>query len=99
MAGRSKYVDIEELKGIKIFYEDDFYEYAKVVIKIMHAYGEFQRNQGKIAGIARPTIYGLSRQFASTANIYFSEEYIHTIMKKHKFSGREVLYIKELGTP
>ena len=34
-------VDISRLKGIKILYQDDFYEYAKVVIKIMDAYGDF----------------------------------------------------------
>lgn len=89
-------VYIDRLKGIKILYEDDFFEYAEVVIKIMDAYGDFQRAQGKIAGVARPTVYGLARKFASTANIYFSEKYVLDILKEHGFSGKEVLDIKEL---
>ena len=90
-------VDISRLKGIKILYQDDFYEYAKVAVKIMDAYGDFQRKQGKIAGIARPTVYGLARKFASTADLYFPEKYVLEILEKHGFSGKEVLDIKDLG--
>jgi len=42
------YTDIEQLRGIKIFYEDDFYEYAKVVIKIMDGYVMYQREKVNI---------------------------------------------------
>jgi len=91
------YTDIERLRGIKILYEDDFYEYAKVVIKIMDAYGVHQRKRGEYIGTARPTVYGLARRFASTANLYFSDKYVLDILKEHGFSGKEMLNIEGLG--
>ncbi|MEM6801307.1 MAG: hypothetical protein AAF696_07870 [Bacteroidota bacterium] len=91
------YLDISQLKGITILYPDDFYEYARVVIKIMDAHGDFQRKQGKNVGIARPTIYGLARKFAATADLYFSEEYVLNILKKQGFSTREALVINDLN--
>ncbi len=91
------YTDIEKLRGIKILYEDDFYEYAKVVIKIMDGYGMYQREQGEYIGTARPTVYGVARKFASTANLYFSGKYVLDILKKHGFTGKEVLNIEGLG--
>jgi len=93
----ASYTDIEQLRGIKILYKDDFYEYAKVVIKIMDAYGTYQREKGEYTGTARPTVYGLARKFASTANIYFSEKYVLDILEKHGLTGKEVLDFKELG--
>ena len=92
----NEYLDIEQLKGIKILYENDFYEYAKVVIKIMNAYGDFQKQQGKIVGKARPTVYGLARKFANTADIYFSDQYVLDILEKQGLSGGEVLDIRGL---
>lgn len=91
------YTDIEQLRGIKIFYEDDFYEYAKVVIKIMDGYGVYQREKGEYIGTARPTVYGLARKFASTANLYFSDKYVLGILEQHGFTGKEVLNIEGLG--
>lgn len=90
------HVDISQLKGISILYPDDFYEYAKVIIKIMDASGDFQRKHGIHAGIARPTIYGLARKFAATAGIDLSEKYVLDILKKRGFSTREALDIKGL---
>lgn len=97
MIGRTKYTDIEKLKGIKIFYENDIYEYAKVVIKIKDAYVDFQESQGKVVGIGRPTIRGLASRFALTVDNYFPEDYVLKILKQHGFTGKEVLDIKELG--
>ncbi len=98
MIKQIEYTDIEQLKGIKIFYENDFYQYAKIVIKIMDAHDEFQRNQNQnnTTGISRPTIYGLARRFATTADSYFPEKYVLNILKKHGFTGKEVLNIKNL---
>ncbi len=89
-------VDINRLKDMKILYKNDFYQYAKVVIKMMDAYDHFERKQGKTVGMTRPTIYGLARKFATTANIYFSDQYVLDILKKHGFSGKEMLDMKGL---
>jgi hypothetical protein len=93
---KDEYLDIEELKGVKILYENDFYEYAKVVIKMKDAYSDYQKQKGNITGKARPTIYGLARNFATTADIYFSDQEVLIILKKYGFSGQEVLDIKDL---
>ena len=88
---------IDKLKGVKIFYENDFYEYAKVVIQIRDAYETFQKSQGKSPGIRRPTIHGLAKRFAGTADDYFSAKYVHDILEGYGFTGKEVLDIREEG--
>lgn len=93
----SKRTYIDELKGVKIFYENDFYEYAKVVIQIMDAYEAFQKSQGKYIGTRRPTVHGLAKRFARTADDYFSAKYVHNILEEYGFTGKEVLDIKKEG--
>ncbi len=92
----NEYLDVSKLMGISILYPNDFYEFATVVVKMMDAYGHFQRSQGINAGIARPTVYGLARKFASTANIYFSADYVLERLKEHGLSTREILDLEEL---
>jgi len=97
MAKRFERTHIDKLKGVKIFYENDFYEYAKVTIQIRDAYETFQKAQRKSPDIRRPTIHGLAKQFATTADDYFSAQYVHDILKGYGFTGKEMLDIKEEG--
>ena len=51
-----EYIDISQLKGIRVLYENDFYELAKLVIKIKNAHDKIKGNV-----ISRPTINGLAK--------------------------------------
>ena len=99
MAKKFERTHIDKLKGVKIFYENDFYEYAKVTIQIRDAYETFQKLQGKSPGIRRPTIHGLAKKFATTVDDYFSAKYVHDILEGYGFTGREMLDIKGEGKP
>lgn len=53
-------IRLEELKGISIYYKDDFWEVANTVLKLFKG----KSKKDKEEGIRRPTINGLVRKFS-----------------------------------
>ena len=47
----SRNLELEKLRGITVAYENDLYEFAEVVLKIMYATDKMSRNT-----ISKPTI-------------------------------------------
>lgn len=90
-ASESHYVEISRLMGIAIFKENDIYEFAKAVLTIKRGHDEFRIRNGGHKGKTYPTIHGLARMFASTADIHFPEKYVLDILMQHGFTGREAL--------
>jgi hypothetical protein len=93
----SRNIEISRLKGITIFRENDIYEFGKAVLNVMHGHDEYRIKNGGYLGYTSPTVYGLARMFASTANLYLPEDFVHDILKKHGFTGRESLQEEKTG--
>jgi hypothetical protein len=76
----SKSINLSELKGIKVLYENDFYELAKVVIKINAANDKVKGNIE-----SRPTINGLATIYSYIIidNHDWNSERILSIVKNH----------------
>ena len=59
-----KPIKLSQLKGISIYFKDDFYQTAKLVLKIYDG----RRKRLNESGVRRPTIHGMIRIFASLSN-------------------------------
>jgi hypothetical protein len=72
-------IEIRRLRGIKILYEDDLYELANIVLKIMDATDDL--SGGRV--ISRPTINGLSKQYSFICSDQIHSEQIVDIIAKY----------------
>jgi hypothetical protein len=71
-------VEVSRLRGIKILYEDDLYELANIVLKIMDAIDNLS---GGV--ISRPTINGLVKQYSFLCSDQIHPEQVVDIIAKH----------------
>lgn len=61
----SESVRLSTLKGISIYFEDDFYEAAKLLLRLYDARQRHFNETGK----RRPTVHGMIRSFADLTNV------------------------------
>src|SRR5436305_13512821 len=80
-------VEVSRIRGIKILYEDDLYELANVVLKIMDATDKLSEG----AVISRPTIDGLTKHYCSLCNGKIDSERIVEIIVKHGLGIGDVI--------
>jgi hypothetical protein len=72
-------VEVSRLRGITILYEDDLYELATIVLKIMSATDKL--SEGVVR--SRPTVTGLAKQYSLLCNGNIDSEGIGEILVKH----------------
>ena len=53
-------LELNDLRGITFFYENDFFEFAELVLKIMYGIDKMGKNI-----ISKPTINGLAGNFSN----------------------------------
>ena len=82
----SDHIELNALIGIKIFYENDLYEFAKVVLNIMDA-------SDKIKGstISRPTIHGLAKYYSWICGEKISSDQVVEIAKQSGLNGNDAI--------
>ena len=80
-------VKLSRLRGIKILYEDDLYELANIVLKIMAAIDKL--SEGGI--MSRPTINGLAKHYCFLCNGKIDSERIVEIIVKHGLDIGDVI--------
>jgi len=73
-------VRLKELKGIKIYFEDDFYEASSLVLRLYDGEKKFLND----SAIKRPTIHGMIKNFASLVNTCYPNTKIVKDKLKHK---------------
>ncbi len=79
----SNYKKLHDLHGIKIAYENDFYDLAKLVLNIMDATDKNRRT--------RPTINGLAKKYSWICGDKISSDQIIDIVKKSGLHGNDVI--------
>jgi hypothetical protein len=72
-------VALSRLRGITILYEDDLYELANIVLKIMVATDKLS----DIGIMSRPTINGLAKQYSFLCSGKIDSERIGESIVKH----------------
>lgn len=76
-------VKLSELKGIEVYYLDDFHETASLILRL---YRTKQEKRGEI-GTRRPTIYGVMRAMADIAEPGGGEMELNIIRKEVRKRG------------
>ena len=82
------FIEAGYFRGLNILYENDFYELALVMLKIMD---EAQTNKNISS---RPTINGVAKFYSYICGDKFDSEQIAKIVKKHfksELSGNETI--------
>src|SRR4051812_39595517 len=79
-------VEVSRLRGINILYEDDLYELATIVLKIMDATDS--RSGGVIS---RPTIHGLVKQYSFLCSDQIRPEQVVDIIVKHGLAIGDII--------
>ena len=77
-------IELGKLRGITVAYEDDLYEFAEVVLKIMYSTDKMGRNT-----ISKPTINGLARDYSMICGEKISQNQILDIAKKNGLDGND----------
>lgn len=77
---KQKIVRLKELKGIKIYFEDDFYEAASLILRLY----EGEKILLNANTIKRPTIHGMIKVFARLVNTLSPDTKIVEDKLKHK---------------
>jgi len=72
-----KYLELNDLRGITIFYKNDFFDFAEVVLKIMYGIDKMVKNR-----ISKPTINGLAGNFSNICGEKVNKHMILAIAKK-----------------
>ena len=80
--------ELSKLIGIKILYENDLYEFAKVVLNIMDASDKMANGTNTIS---RPTINGLSKKYAWICNEKITPDQILKIVMQHGLEGNDTI--------
>ncbi len=75
-------IPLSKLKGIKVYYEDDLYDVAFLILKLRDARAKYESSNSK----SRPTINGLVSDFASLIDpIMPDKNMIFSAIEKYKF--------------
>jgi hypothetical protein len=75
-------IPLSKLKGIKVYYEDDLYDVALLILKLMDARAKYESSNTR----SRPTINGLIRDFASLIDATSpDEETVFSAIEKYNF--------------
>ncbi len=80
----SDYIELSKLTGIKIFYKNDLYEFAKVVLNIMDA-----SDRIKGSTISKPTIHGLAKYYSLICGEKINSDQIVEIAKQYGLNGND----------
>ncbi|MEA3416633.1 MAG: hypothetical protein U9R02_10860 [Thermodesulfobacteriota bacterium] len=84
--------ELSKLRGIKILYENDLYEFAKIVLNIMDASDKM--NVGTKT-ISRPTINGLSKKYSWICGDKITSDQIIKIVMQHGLKGNDSIDFDE----
>ena len=79
-------LELSKLIGIKIIYENDLYEFAKVVLNIMDASDKMNSGTNTIS---RPTINGLSQKYSWICGEKVTADQIIKIVTQHGLKGND----------
>ena len=75
-------IPLSKLKGIKVYYEDDLYDLAFLILRLRDARAKHESSNTR----SRPTVNGLVREFASLINPTMpDEDTIFSAIEKCKF--------------
>ena len=80
----SDYIEVSKLKGIKIFYENDLYDFAKLVLNIMDASDRY-----KGSSISKPTINGIANYYSWICGEKISSDQIVEIANQYGLNGND----------
>lgn len=84
---------LSKLKGIEVYYSDDLYEFARLMVKLMDARDSYERPDTK----SRPTVYGLVKQFAQLIDpCYPPTERVLAVVKKHGLPLDKAIELDEI---
>ena len=81
----SENIELNKLKGITVAYENDFFEFATLVLKILYATDKIDGNNT----ISKPTINGLARNYSIICGYKISQNKILSIAEKNGFDGND----------
>ena len=84
--------ELSKLIGIKIFYENDLYEFAKIVLNIMDASDNIT-NGTRI--ISRPTISGLAKKYSWICGEKITADQIINIVMQHGLNSNDTIDFDE----
>lgn len=81
MVRRLDKISINRLKGISVYLENDLYEYALLMLKLIDARQKYEKSNAK----SRPTACGLAHGFAAMINRLEPDyDLVLKVIKKHK---------------
>ena len=74
-------IHLSKLKGIKVYYEDDLYDLALLILRLRDARAKHESSNTR----SRPTVNGLIREFASLINPTMpDEDTVFSAIEKYK---------------
>jgi hypothetical protein len=81
MKKKTNILPVSRLKGISIYYNNDLYDLASLMLKLNDARSNYEGSNSK----SRPTINGLAKRFAELINLC-SPDYapVMETIKKHR---------------
>lgn len=79
-------LELNDLREIAIIYENDFFEFAKVVLKIVYGIEKMDKNI-----ISKPTINGLAGNFSNICGEKVNKHMILSIAKKRGLNGNDTI--------
>ena len=79
-------LELNDLRGITIIYENDFFEFAELVLKIMYEIDKTVKNR-----ISKPTINGLVGNFSDICGEKVNKHMILSIAKKRGLNGGDII--------
>ena len=79
-------IELNNLRGITIFYENDFFDLAEVVLKIMYGIDKMVKNR-----TSKPTINGLAGNFSNICGEKVNKNMILAIAKKRGLNGNDTI--------
>lgn len=72
---------VSKLKGINIYTDNDLYDVAVLMLKLIDAKARLERSNSK----SRPTVNGFAKQFAQFIdNLYPDDNKVFMAIKEHK---------------
>ena len=79
-------LELNDLREIAIIYENDFFEFAELVLKIMYGIDKMVKNR-----ISKPTINGLAGNFSNICGEKVNKHMILSIAKKRGLNGNDTI--------
>ena len=79
-------LELNDLREIAIIYENDFFEFAELVLKIMYGIDKMVKNR-----ISKPTINGLAGNFSNLCGEEVNKHMILSIAKKRGLNGGDII--------